>query len=81
MNLWVLLCLTKSTRFGYGAGLFVWHNRFKNTTRAFIITQEERLRSSHAKEVRYTRGTRKERKRFLFFTEKGIAESGALRAV
>jgi len=76
LNLCFLLCLTKSTRFGYGAGLFVWHNRFKNTTRAFIITQE-RLRSSHAKEVRYTRGTRKERKRFLFFTEKGIiAECG-----
>ena len=76
LNLCFLLCLTKSTRFGYGAGLFVWQNRFKNTTRAFIT--QERLRSSHAKEVRNTRGTRKERKRFLFFiTEKGIiAECG-----
>ena len=73
LNLCFLLCLTKSTRFGYGAGLFLWQNRFKNTTRAFIT--QERLRS-HAKEVRYTRGTRKERKRFLFFTEKGIAECG-----
>ena len=65
-----LLCLTNSTRFGYGApscGIDL------KTPRAFIT--KERLRS-HTKEVRYTHGTRKERKRFLFFTEKGIAECG-----